>query len=188
MKIHAQEIMKRNIQFVLFIGTSLISLLAIIMCLRVMAKATRPVLIAVDSNGTRIVSDANDPIYKTEAISFIQKFIFNTYNFDSANFMKRIGTSTSLMSEDLWKRKREEVLNLRTKVEQNDISLTGEVEKLTVDQDGNYHALILAHEKSRMNEQVHKIEVTLKLSKTIRNQDNPYGMEVDSYEETLLRD
>ena len=187
MKIHAQEIFKRNLQFILFLGLSVICVITVAFNLKTISKSSRPIIIGIDANGSRIVTESNDPIFKTEAIAFIQKFTFNIYNFDSDNFMKRIGLATSMMSEELWKKKRGEILDLKNKIEKDEIAVSGRILKLTIDEVGIYHGLIEVKEKSRLNIQDHKVEVSIKLKSVSRNQDNPSGLEVDSYEETLIR-
>lgn len=187
MKIHSREILKRNSQFVLFIATATLCLVSVVVNLKVLSKSSRPMIIGIDANGTRLVTDQADPIYKTEAVAFIQKFIFNVYNFDSENFMKRIGLTTTIMSDDLWKSKRSEILDLKNKVERDNIRVSGQIQKMTRDEAGIYHGLVLVKEQSRMNEQDHLIEVSIKLKTVLRSQDNPYGLEVDSYEEAPIR-
>lgn len=188
MKIHSREIFKRNSQFILFIATAVLCLVSVVVNLRVLAKSSRSLIIGIDSNGTRIVTDQADPIYKTEAVAFIQKFLFNVYNFDPENFMKRLGLATTMMSDDLWKSKRSEILDLKNKVERDAIQITGQVQKITFDELGVYHGLVFVKERSRMNEQDHRIGVSIKLKVVPRTQDNPYGLEVDSYEEAPIRD
>lgn len=188
MKIHAQEIFKRNIQFILFIAMAFICIVSSLLSFRAISKATRPVIIGIDANGTRIVTEASDPIYKTEAVAFIQKFFFNAYNFDSRNFFKRLGYATTLMSEDLWKKKEKEIIDLKSKVERDQIELAGQVMKVTKDEAGIYHGLVQIREKTRLNEQEHKVIVSLKLKTVPRTSENPFGLEVDSYEESLVRD
>ena len=187
MKIHAHEIFKRNIQFILFIAVTIFCLISSIIGIKALNGSKQPIIIAIDANGSRIVSDLSDPIYKTEATAFIQKFLFNVYNFDSNNFIKRIGFATSIMSEELWKKKEREILDLKSKIERDNIAISGQVMKLTRDDEGTYHALIMANEKSRLNEQEHRIEISLKLKSVIRSQNNPSGLEVDSYEESVVR-
>lgn len=187
MKIHAQEIFKRNALLIMVIVMSLVCLLMVIMNFKAISRANKPLIIGIDGNGTRIVTETNDPIYKTEASSFIQKFAFNIYNFNSENFMKRIGLATTMMTEGLWKKKRSEILDLKSKVERDEISVSGRVLKVTLDSAGTYHGLIEIKEKTRLNNQDHKVEVAIKLKSAVRSQDNPSGLEVDSYEETIIR-
>ena len=188
MKIHAQEIIKRNIQFILFILMAFISTMTAILSLRTMNQAKKPIIIGIDSNGTRIISELNDPIYKTEAIAFIQKFFFNAYNFDSINFYKRLGFATTMMSEELWKKKSSEIIDLKSKVERDNIVLSSEVLKLTKDEDNTYRGLVQIKEKTRLNQQDHQVIVSLKLKSVPRTAENPFGLEVDSYEESIVRD
>lgn len=187
MRFHAQEIFKRNIQFILFILVATLCLVSSAIGIKAIYGSKQPIIIAIDSNGSRIVTDLNDPIYKTEAIAFVQKFLFNVYNFDSANFIKRIGFATSLMSEELWKKKESEILDLKSKIERDNIAISGLVIKMSRDDEGTYHAIVKATERTRLNEQEHQIEVALKLKSVSRNQDNPSGLEVDSYEESIIR-
>lgn len=187
MRIHRQEILKRNIQFIVFMAMALICLIAVVVNLKVLGGLSQPLIIGIDTNGTRIVTSQNDPIYKTEAVSFIRKFLFSIYNFDSENFMRRMGLTTTMMSEDLWKTKKSEILDLKNRIERDNIQLTGEIQKMTLDESGVYHGLILVKERSRLNEQSHRISVALKLKSVPRTSDNPYGLEVDSYEEAALR-
>lgn len=188
MKIHAQEIFKRNLQFVLFVLMVVICLITLAFSLRAMSKTSKPIIIGIDSNGTRIVTEKVDPIFKTEAVAFIHRFFFNAYNFDSRNFFKRLGLATTMMSEDLWKRKENEILDLRSKVERDSIELSGQVIKITQDETGTFYALVDLKEKNRLNQQEHRLKVALKLKQVARTPENPFGLEVDSYEESILRD
>lgn len=187
MKIHAQEIFKRNLQFILFIAMALVCTVSSILSFRAISKSNHPIIIGIDTNGTRIVTEANDPIYKTEAVAFIQKFFFNAYNFNSQNFFKRLGYATTLMSEELWKKKESEIIDLKSKVQRDSIEISGQVVKVTMDDSGSYHGLVQIKEKNRLNEQEHQVVVSVKLKSVPRTSENPFGLEVDSYEESVVR-
>lgn len=188
MKIHAQEILKRNLQFVLFVLMAVICIITVAFSFRAISKTSKPIIIGIDSNGTRIVTEKADPIFKTEAVAFIQRFFFNAYNFDARNFFKRLGLATTMMSEELWKRKEKEILDLKSKVERDNIELSSQVLKISQDESGTFYALIDLKEKSRLNQQEHKLKVALTLKQVERTTENPFGLEVDSYEESILRD
>lgn len=185
MKIHRNEIFKRNSQFILFIGTSLVSLISVAVNLSVLAKIKEPIIIGIDLNGTRVVTNQNDPIYKTEATAYIQKFIFNVYNFNSKNFHQRIGLATGLMSEELWLSKKNIILDLKDKVERDAIAVEGAVQKISQDVDGVYYVRVDVREASRLKVSDHKIDLKIKLKSVARDISNPYGLEVDLYEETI---
>ncbi|GIL17048.1 MAG: hypothetical protein BroJett040_07990 [Oligoflexia bacterium] len=188
MKVHTQEIFKRNFQFILFVIMSVLFVITTLVNIRTISKANHPLIIGIDQNGTRIVTEANDPIYKTEASAYIQKFLFHIYNFDSENFMKRMGLITTMMSDELWKKKRSEILELKNRVEKNEIKISGQILKITLDENGIYHASVLVSEKNRLNMQTHNVAAIIKLKQINRTQENPSGLEVDSYEESITRD
>lgn len=187
MKLYAQEILKRNIEFALFTALSAMFLVSMALNMKVLLKNKEPLLIAIDGNGTRIVQEAQDPIFKTEAVSFIQNFIVNSYNFNHDNFMQRIGLATTMMSDALWKSKRTSILDLKKKVEADEISVAGEIERISRDEHGNYHILVKAQEKSRLSIQDRKLKILVGIKAVPRSQNNPWGMEVDSYEESIIR-
>ena len=159
-------------------------LLTSVLNIRAVSQGRKPIIIGIDGNGTRIVTEASDPIYKTEAIAFIRKFFYNAYNFNTSNFFKRIGLATTMMSENLWKKKESEILDLKSKVERDNIEISGEIVELSKEENGLYHALIKIKEKTRLNEQNHEMMVSVRLKPVTRTSDNPFGLEVDSYEET----
>ena len=186
MHIHKLEIMKRNITFLCFLGMTFMFLITIAIFIKSITRSHTPTLIAIDSNGTRIISDEMDPIFKTEAMSLIRKFTFNLYNFDSTTFMQRVGLTTSLMSDELWKNKRSEIMNLKDKIEKNEISVSGELQKLNKVDPNHYLAILEINETSRMNSRIHKIQVAITIQAVARNEENPWGLEVTEYVETPI--
>lgn len=164
-----------------------ISLLALLFNLKAVVGTKTPLIFAIDGNGTRIVNDLADPIFKTEALAFIQTFIFNTYNFSPDSFLKRIGFVTTVMSDDLWNKKKQNILDLKDKIERDQIKVSGTLVKLTKDDEGVFHAFVSVTEQSRLATNSHNLEVSLKLRKTDRSAQNSYGLEVESYEETIVR-
>ena len=187
MRVHIRETLKRNFELTLLCFLSLLFILAVFLNFRTIQRSKIPIIIAIDANGARVVTETVDPIYKTEAIAFIRRFFENSYNFDAGNFMRRVGLATTLMSDQLWKRKQQEILDLKAKVERDQIALKSEILKISQDDSGVYHALIEVHETNRLNQQIHQVKVAVTLNKVERTQNNPFGLEVGSYEETLIR-
>ena len=50
------------------------------------SKKSETLIIGIDQNGTRVVTEQEDPIFKTEAINFIRTFVSLSYNFDQETF------------------------------------------------------------------------------------------------------
>lgn len=183
MKILNQVYFQRNFQFVMFLGLAVLFLLLGFLNLKVILSNKKPTLIAIDENSTRIISDMNDPIYKTESLAFIKRFLTLTYNFDQKSFLKQFGGATGMMSEHLWNEKKEEILSLKSKIERDEISLKSEIEKITISEN-SYFALIRVMETSRLKTKEHEIAVRLELKRSERSESNPWGLEVKQYEES----
>jgi hypothetical protein len=188
MRVYQSEMMKRNIQFILFLGLSLLSVITIVFNIKSTISGRVPLLIAIDSNGTRIINKKDDPIFTTEAVGFINKFTTSIYNFDSKNFMSKVGSATGMMSDELWKQKKNAIVDLRSRVEKDEISIEGELTKLTKDESGIYYGLVHIKEKSRLSVTEKTIKVEISLKSRERSEFSPYGMEIDKYEETLIHE
>lgn len=188
MSFYQSEMLKRNIQLALFIGLSILFFVTSIFNIKAIATAKTPVLIAIDANGTRVIAKNEDPIFTTEAVGFITKFITSLNNFGPNDFMSKVGFATGMMSEELWKSKKASIIDLRSRVEKDEITVESELLKLTKDDKGQYFGLIRLKEKSRLNisEKTIKVEITLKTKP--RTPEAPAGLEIDKYEETLVHD
>lgn len=186
MKIHYQEIFKRNVQFLIFIGMAIFCFISLVFSIKAISVSKRPLIIGIDSNGTRVVTDKNDPIYKSEAMTFLKMYLFNVYNFNASNFVQRVGAATSFMSDELWNKKGSEIISLQDKVNRDGIELKGEIQKMSSDGDF-YYALVEVKEKSRVQEREYKIKVKVGIKSSSRSFNSPTGLEVDIYEETPLK-
>jgi hypothetical protein len=170
----------------MFVSISILFVFSFILNASSLFKAKRPVLIAIDQNGTRIVTEEKDPIFKTEAVAFIQRFLRSVYNFKSDSFVRNIGYATNVMSEDLWEAKKNEIIDLKNRVDRDQVSVNGIIQKLSLDENGIYYALIDVKEYSRLSERNHRVKVAIKLKQSLRTLENPTGLMVDSYEEELI--
>lgn len=186
MKVHIRETLKRNFEFIMFVSIFVMFIVAIVFNIKSISKSGSPTIIAIDANGTRVVTSEQDPIYKTEALKFLQKFLVSVYNFDSLSFVKQIGYATNVMSDELWEKRKNEILELQERVERDHISLSGKIQKLTVDENGNYFALINVTEQSRLSKKEHLIRAKVTLKIKNRTADNPAGLVVDTYEEDIV--
>lgn len=170
----------------MFIGMCILFVIGIAVNIGVALKSKNSLIIAIDSNGARVVSAEKDPIFKTEATRFIQRFLASVYNFQSDTFVKQIGYAANVMSDELWSLKKDEIMNLKDRVEADQVILKGNIQKLSLGENGIYYALVDVSEKSRISEKKHLVKISLKLKQTVRNNENPSGLLVDSYEEELI--
>ena len=149
-----------------------------------MTKKNQVVLIGLDENGTRIISQKEDPLYRVEVKNFLLHFIESLYSFTPENFTENVGQAADLMSKNLWESKKSKLLGLSQKVSEQKIHHTTEVEKITKLEKNLFNIIFISKQKSKLKVWSRKISAKIQLSKTARTQENPWGMEVTSLEET----
>jgi len=135
-------------------------------------------LVGIDTNGTRLITSPQDPLFKTEVTNFLVNFISNLYNFNSKNFKDKVGQATALMSESLWANEREKLLSLMSRVEKENISISGEILKIVKNETGAYIIDLNVKEESKLKVKKSKIQLKINVAQTARTKQNPWGMEV----------
>ena len=181
------EVLKRNFQLLLVSIAIISSVMATIYTTMTLNKLKNPILIAIDTNGTRLVSRLDDPIFDTEMVQFMRKFFAELYNFDPATFTEHVGGASSMMSEKLWKNQKDKLLKLKSEVAKNEIHLEGFLRKLTKTTQGQYMALIATKQTSRLQNSEQELIVEFQVARTTRNEINPWGLEIIKYEETVAQ-
>jgi len=63
---------------------------------------TKVVVIAVDSNQTRLLTTGDKDLREQEKVNFIRSWVDVYFNFNGANFKKRIGEGSGYLSKRLW--------------------------------------------------------------------------------------
>ncbi|HPI40508.1 MAG TPA: hypothetical protein PLJ21_06865 [Pseudobdellovibrionaceae bacterium] len=153
---------------------------------RAIGIAQNPILIAIDSNGTRVVSKSIDPIFDTEAVQFSKMFISKLYNFTPESFNENVGYASTFFSISLWKEEEQKFLELMKNVEKEKISMSTKLEKIMKNSDSEYSLELNILETTRLNSQLRKVSLKLFIQRTPRTKINPYGIEVNRYEENLI--
>jgi hypothetical protein len=176
-------VINRNLHLLLtFISVSL-SILVSLYCFKAIKAAEAPYLIAIDSNGTRLVTREDDPIFQTEAVSFIKTFLERLHNFSPDTFIKSVGFASELMSLELWEQKKEQITSLQETVNAQKISLETEILGISKVTETDYQALLKVKESSRITEREKTVKIKLSLLRSERRSQNPWGIEVKTYEE-----
>ena len=143
-------------------------------------------IIAIDSNGTRLVSKNTDPIFKTEIISFFKYFNDSLYNFNSQNFEDKVGPITSYFSNELWEKEKSKISQLQKLTKSKNIISTSNIQKISKINNKSFDLLI----DHTFKENLSKTKKTLKLSVQIelvkRSKLNPWGILIDDIKETHI--
>lgn len=182
-----QLVMKRNLGLILNIISILISAFSLIIVNKALNITKEPYLIAIDTNGTRVVSRQDDPIFDTEAISFCRDFVKQMYNFTPSTFHTQIGDATKLLSVKLWKEKESGINQYQARVILEQISLDAQITKILKNSANNFTVLVGTIESNRFAKTERNLKLDLNFSRVQRTPSNPYGLEVISYVENQIK-
>jgi hypothetical protein len=159
---------------------------SIVASYRVFFNTPAPIIIAIDANGTRIVTQVEDPIFRTEVVKFIQTFLEESFNFSAETFSKNVGEATNLMSETYWQSSRGKVMELKGFVESKGLSYSSVIERISRVDEDHFQALLGVEESSRLQKRNYKLLLDLRIKSAKRTRINPWGMEVDDVQEKHL--
>ncbi len=178
---------KRNTMLVLTSMSVMFCFFSVFQISKALSIANDPLILAIDSNGTRVVRRQDDPIFETEAISFLKFYLHNLYNFTPEDFLKNVGIATSYMSIKLWDDEKSKILSQHKYILENQVSFTSEIRKIYKVSENVYTSIILIEEKSRLSSSRKALKLKLMLKKVSRTDLNPYGIEVEGYEDEEIK-
>lgn len=146
---------------------------------------TRPIIIGIDSFGTRVVSNDQDPIVKAERVSFVKKFISNLYSYDETTFDDRISMVGDLMSDALWSEKKAEFKSLSDRLKTDTLTQKAIIQDIREIDESHFEADLKVTISSRLRQQQTEIRLRMELSESPRTTSKPYPWEVKNYAETV---
>jgi hypothetical protein len=149
------------------------------------SKKDQLILIALDENGTHLITKADDRLLQLELKNFIQNFISTFYDYDEKSFSEKMNKATDLMSEPLWLSQKENIQKIQKNLQENPLSQTPEIESLDLIGDSKIEALVGLKVTSRLREEKVFLKVTLEFKKHERSLQNPWGYEVINIYEVL---
>ncbi len=178
--------LKRNLMVTLTFLSFLLCFFSVVVMNRAIRIAQNPILIAIDSNGTRVVSQSVDPIFDTEAIQFSKMFVSKLYNFTPETFKENVGYASTFFSINLWLEEESKFLELMKNVEKDQISMNTKLERIIKNSDLEYLLELSMRETTRLNSEDRRVSLKLFIERTQRTKTNPYGIEVNRYEENVI--
>ena len=152
-----------------------------------MSMPVDPILIGIDSNGTRVISKDDDPLFKTEIVNFIRRFCSLSYNFDHLTFNQNIGAATDLMGLELWKSQKTKILTMQKKVVNEKISHSATIKQINRLGPMQFAVLLDTSRTRRMKNEDQQLAILINLAKIKRTSSNPWGMEVIELEEKEIK-
>lgn len=179
-------IFKRNLLLILTAASLALCATAVVLMNMAIKISQDPILIAIDSNGTRVISKSDDPIFDTEAVQFAKMFVGKIYNFTPQNVENNMGTASGFISIQLWDEEESKFRRTIEKVQNEQVYMTGTIQRVVKHSQTEYTLYLKTQETTRANVQDRNISLKLYLQRVGRNQVNPYGIEVNRYEENVL--
>jgi hypothetical protein len=135
-------------------------------------------LIGIDENGSRLITDTNDRFLKSELKNFINEFISSFYTYNESTFSDQVGKASDLMSKELWELQKSKLLELKAKLAKSPLSQRAEILSIDLVNNDRIEATIGLTIWSRMNEQKVILKVILNVQKAARTETNTWGYEI----------
>lgn len=179
-------VLKRNITLILTALSLILCATAVALMNKALNIAQNPILIAIDTNGTRVVTQIEDPIFDTEVVQFAKLFVNKLYNFTPKTFEENVGYASTFFSVELWKDEEAKVLELMKNVSKEQISMSSSINKIVKNAPLVFSVELATKEITRLNTLDKNISLKLYLARVSRSKTNPYGIEVIRYEENIL--
>lgn len=169
--------------WLLVIALFLWGLLASIFALKNNSKI---IIIGIDENGSRIISESNDRILQNELKNFLQSFIRTYYSYDEKSFSTQMEIASNLMSLELWESSKPKLLELKEKLQKNPLGQIPEIESIDLIDQGKVEAVLIISIKAKLSEQKVKLKVRIGFIKSPRTETNPWGYEITEVSDVVL--
>ena len=143
-------------------------------------------IVAIESTGTRLVTDSTDKVIERERQEFVKRFIRLYTNYDSESFSETIGHSTDWMSDASWSRIEKAFEEMKAQIIEYKMVQISEITKLEQSDTQPLEFTAEIHTRQIYRGTSKKLigTLTVKLKTQKRTELNPWGWEVDELSET----
>lgn len=143
-------------------------------------------LIGIDESGSRLITETNDRILQNELKNFIKYFVEKFYAYDEKTFADQIGEASDLMSTDLWETQKPKLISIKEKLEKMPLVQIAEIENLDKVDNDRIEGILGLTIKSKLSEHKVKLKIILKINKSTRTEQNPWGFEITELSDVVL--
>ena len=113
--------------------------------------------------------------------SFVYQFISTIFNFNNKNYVENMKKAGSLMSLNLWKKKRNEVLKISKEIKETNFYQTFEILNLEKIRVNTFTTTLKTFYHKNGTTLEDKITIKILIQNSELREDNPWGMEVENY-------
>ena len=162
-------------------------------------KSQKIILIGIDEAGTRLVTASSDRLLQSELKNFLKTFFDAYYVYDEKNYLDQIGKATEIMTDELWQKNKDRLLELHEKLQKNPLSQSMEIESIDLveasGQDssgagtgshGKIESVLVIKVHSRLVEQKVRLKVNIEFKKHERDEKNPWGFEITELTDAVI--
>ena len=147
---------------------------------------SQTLLIGIDDSGSRLITETNDRILQNELKNFIKYFIERYYIYDEKTFADQIGAASDLMNSELWENQKPKLLIIKEKLLKMPLVQLADIESLDKVDNDKIEGILNLIIKSKLSEHKVKIKVLLRISKSPRTEQNPWGYEIMELSDVVL--
>jgi len=163
-----------------------LSLWAMIASFFALKNNSKTILIGIDDNGSRIITETSDRILQNELKNFTKYFIEHFYSYDEKTYPDQMSSASDLMSPDLWESQKPKLLEIKEKLQKLPLVQIAEIENLDKVDSDKIEGLLNLTIKSKLSEHKVKLKITLKIAKAKRSEQNPWGFEITELSDAVL--
>ena len=178
-KLYREEYLRYGLILVQFIWGLSTTVLAL-------RNSEQIVLIAVSKNETRVISENFDPVFDTELQNFLKKFVENYYTYNQSTFAKLTGMAADLMSESLWDKSKEKLLEVEAKLKEEPLTQESTILSIDLVMENRAEVVLEIKIKSRITEKKIRVKAIITFKPAKRSKRNPWGFEITEIQDAIL--
>lgn len=147
---------------------------------------SKTMLIGIDDSGSRLITETNDRILQNELKNFIKYFVERYYIYDEKTYADQISAASDLMNPELWEAQKPKLLEIKEKLQKMPLVQLAEIESLDKVDNDKIEGVLNLIIKSKLSEHKVKLKVILRISKSPRTEQNPWGFEIAELSDVVL--
>lgn len=147
---------------------------------------SKTILIGIDESGSRLITETNDRILQNELKNFVKYFVEQYYIYDEKTFADQMSIASDLMSPELWEAQKPKLLELKEKLQKLPLVQLAEIESLDKIDSDKVEGILNLLIKSKISEHKVKLKISLKIMKSLRTEQNPWGFEIMELSDVVL--
>ena len=147
---------------------------------------SKTMLIGIDESGSRLITETNDRILQNELKNFIKYFVERYYMYDEKTYADQISNASELMNAELWESQKPKLLEIKEKLQKMPLVQLAEIESLDKIDNDKIEGVLNLIIRSKLSEHKVKLKIILRINKSPRTEQNPWGYEITELSDVIL--